>query len=83
MLSNLGTYLCGIAIDGLTAGDDEVVVQSAERTGKRLGRRVTEIALVFKRAPHLPKDALLLVNLSGRGDKDMENIIGYKKEHAQ
>lgn len=24
------------------------------RTGKRLGRRVTEIALVFKRAPHLP-----------------------------
>ncbi|MCW2867808.1 MAG: glucose-6-phosphate 1-dehydrogenase [Marmoricola sp.] len=24
------------------------------RTGKRLGRRVTEVALVFKRAPHLP-----------------------------
>jgi glucose-6-phosphate 1-dehydrogenase len=24
------------------------------RTGKRLGRRVTEIAVVFKRAPHLP-----------------------------
>lgn len=27
------------------------------RTGKRLGRRVTEIALVFKRAPHLPFDS--------------------------
>ena len=26
------------------------------RTGKRLGRRVTEVALVFKRAPHLPFD---------------------------
>ncbi|GFG76097.1 glucose-6-phosphate dehydrogenase [Mycobacterium botniense] len=26
------------------------------RTGKRLARRVTEIALVFKRAPHLPFD---------------------------
>ncbi|MBK5249197.1 MAG: glucose-6-phosphate dehydrogenase [Actinomycetales bacterium] len=26
------------------------------RTGKRLGRRVTEIAIVFKRAPHLPFD---------------------------
>lgn len=26
------------------------------RTGKRLGRRVTEIALMFKRAPHLPFD---------------------------
>ena len=24
------------------------------RTGKRLGKRVTEIAVVFKRAPHLP-----------------------------
>jgi glucose-6-phosphate 1-dehydrogenase len=27
------------------------------RTGKRLGRRVTEIAVVFKRAPHLPFEA--------------------------
>lgn len=26
------------------------------RTGKRLGRRVTEITVVFKRAPHLPFD---------------------------
>ena len=24
------------------------------RCGKRLGKRVTEIAVVFKRAPHLP-----------------------------
>jgi glucose-6-phosphate 1-dehydrogenase len=27
------------------------------RTGKRLGRRVTEVAVVLKRAPHLPFDA--------------------------
>jgi glucose-6-phosphate 1-dehydrogenase len=27
------------------------------RTGKRLGRRVTEVALVFQRAPHLPFEA--------------------------
>jgi glucose-6-phosphate 1-dehydrogenase len=27
------------------------------RTGKRLGRRVTELAVVFKRAPHLPFEA--------------------------
>ena len=27
------------------------------RTGKRLGRRVTEVAIVFKRAPHLPFEA--------------------------
>ncbi|GGO81423.1 glucose-6-phosphate dehydrogenase [Wenjunlia tyrosinilytica] len=27
------------------------------RTGKRLGRRVTEVAVVFQRAPHLPFDS--------------------------
>jgi glucose-6-phosphate 1-dehydrogenase len=27
------------------------------RTGKRLGRRVTEVAVIFKRAPHLPFDS--------------------------
>ena len=36
------------------------------------------IAEAIKRAPSLPKDALLLVNLSGRGDKDMENVMRYK-----
>ncbi|ETA06408.1 MULTISPECIES: glucose-6-phosphate dehydrogenase [Gordonia] len=34
------------------------------RTGKRLGRRVTEIALVFKRAPHLPFDQTMTEELS-------------------
>ena len=29
------------------------------RTGKRLGRRVTELAVIFKRAPHLPFDATM------------------------
>lgn len=33
------------------------------RTGKRLGRRVTEIALMFKRAPHLPFDATMTEEL--------------------
>ena len=28
------------------------------------------------RAPHMPKDSILLVNLSGRGDKDLDTIIG-------
>ena len=36
------------------------------------------LAEAIKRAPHLPKSAILLVNLSGRGDKDMENIRRYK-----
>jgi glucose-6-phosphate 1-dehydrogenase len=33
------------------------------RTGKRLGRRVTEIALLFKRAPHLPFDSTMTEEL--------------------
>ncbi len=33
------------------------------RTGKRLGRRVTEIALVFNRAPHLPFDTTMTEDL--------------------
>jgi len=33
------------------------------RTGKRLGRRVTEIAVVFKRAPHLPFDQTMTEDL--------------------
>ena len=39
------------------------------------------LAEAIKRAPKLGKDKLLLVNLSGRGDKDMENIMRYKKAH--
>lgn len=31
------------------------------------------IAYTIKQAPKLPKEAIMLVNLSGRGDKDMEN----------
>jgi glucose-6-phosphate 1-dehydrogenase len=34
------------------------------RTGKRLGRRVTEVAVIFKRAPHLPFSATATQELS-------------------
>ena len=40
------------------------------------------LAEAIKRAPSLPKDALLLVNLSGRGDKDMENVKRWKERNA-
>ena len=36
------------------------------------------LAEAIKRAPSLPKETLLLVNLSGRGDKDMENVMKWK-----
>lgn len=39
------------------------------------------LAEAIKRAPKMGKDKILLVNLSGRGDKDMENIMRYKEAH--
>ena len=40
------------------------------------------LAEAIKRAPKLGKDKIILVNLSGRGDKDMGNIMRYKKSHG-
>ena len=40
------------------------------------------LAEAVKRAPALPRDAILLVNLSGRGDKDMENVRRWKSARA-
>jgi tryptophan synthase beta chain len=34
------------------------------------------VAEVIKRAPTMPKDSVILVNLSGRGDKDLDTVMG-------
>ncbi len=39
------------------------------------------VAQALKSAPHRPKSDVIIVNLSGRGDKDMENIREWKKLH--
>ncbi len=41
------------------------------------------IAYALKLAKTLPKDKIILVNLSGRGDKDMHTVQEYDKQHAQ
>jgi len=33
------------------------------------------VAEVIKRAPTMSKDQILLVNLSGRGDKDLDTVM--------
>jgi tryptophan synthase beta chain len=33
------------------------------------------VAEVIKRAPTMPKDSIILVNLSGRGDKDLDTVV--------
>ena len=37
------------------------------------------LAEMFKRAPKLPKDHLMVINLSGRGDKDMQTVMHHLK----
>jgi tryptophan synthase beta chain len=40
------------------------------------------IAEVLKHAPRLSRKRVILVSLSGRGDKDVESVIAYDREHA-
>lgn len=35
------------------------------------------LAEAYKRAPHLPKDHLMVICLSGRGDKDMQTVMSH------
>jgi tryptophan synthase beta chain len=40
------------------------------------------IAEVTRHAPRLSQKRIILVNLSGRGDKDVESVIEYDRLHA-
>ena len=37
------------------------------------------IAYVMKMAPKMPKKNVIIVNLSGRGDKDMESVVNFQE----
>lgn len=41
------------------------------------------LAEAIRRAPRLPKETILLVNLSGRGDKDMDSVLAYKRNRKE
>jgi len=40
------------------------------------------IAEAAKHAPHLPEERIVLVNLSGRGDKDLESVLEHDADRA-
>jgi tryptophan synthase beta chain len=40
------------------------------------------LAEAIRRAPRLPKSRVLLVNLSGRGDKDLESVLAFDRATA-
>ncbi|MDD6795576.1 MAG: tryptophan synthase subunit beta [Clostridiaceae bacterium] len=39
------------------------------------------VAYARKIVPTLPKDSIVIINVSGRGDKDMDAILKYMEEH--
>ena len=41
------------------------------------------LAEAFKRAPTLPRDHLMVINLSGRGDKDMQTVMYHMSEQEK
>jgi tryptophan synthase beta chain len=62
-------------------GDDAAV--SAARTLARMEGIIPALesahalAELIERAPTMPRDAIVILNLSGRGDKDMEILSRY------
>jgi tryptophan synthase beta chain len=40
------------------------------------------LARVMDLAPHKPRDHLMVVNLSGRGDKDLATVAEYLRRHT-
>ena len=45
--------------------------------------RETELAKVLELAPKKPKDHLMVVNLSGRGDKDLDTVSHHLESKAR
>ncbi len=63
-----------------TSADDREALAAFQRLARTEGilpalESSHAVAEAIRRAPRMPKDSILLVNLSGRGDKDLETII--------
>jgi tryptophan synthase beta chain len=70
-----------------TKASDAEAIEAFERLARTEGilpalESAHAIAEVTKRAPQLSSDAILLVNLSGRGDKDVESVLRYRRERG-
>jgi tryptophan synthase beta chain len=69
-----------------TAADDAAAIAAFHLLAETEGilpalESAHAIAEVIQRAPHLSKDKIILVNLSGRGDKDVESVMEYDAAH--
>jgi tryptophan synthase beta chain len=65
-----------------TAVSDEEAIQAAKMLARLEGiipalESAHAIAELIKRAPKMKKDEIVILNVSGRGDKDMETLSRY------
>ncbi|HEY0513010.1 MAG TPA: pyridoxal-phosphate dependent enzyme, partial [Thermoanaerobaculia bacterium] len=70
-----------------TSATDEEAVAAFHRMARTEGilpalESAHAIAEAIKRAPRLSRKRVILVNLSGRGDKDVESVLAWDREHA-
>ncbi len=61
---------------------DEEAIQAAKTLARLEGiipalESAHAIAELIKRAPKMKKDEIVILNVSGRGDKDMETLSRY------
>ena len=70
-----------------TSATDEEAIAAFHRMARTEGiipalESAHAVAEAIKRAPRLSRKRVILVNLSGRGDKDVESVLGWDREHA-
>jgi tryptophan synthase beta chain len=70
-----------------TSSTDEEAIAAFHRMARTEGilpalESSHAIAEAIKRAPRLSRKRVILVNLSGRGDKDVESVLAWDREHA-
>jgi tryptophan synthase beta chain len=71
-----------------TSATDEEAIAAFHRLAKTEGilpalESAHAVAEVIKRAPRLTPRRIILVNLSGRGDKDVESVIAWDNQHSE
>ncbi|HYO13286.1 MAG TPA: tryptophan synthase subunit beta [Thermoanaerobaculia bacterium] len=70
-----------------TSATDEAAIAAFHRLARTEGilpalESAHAIAEAIERAPRLSRKRVVLVNLSGRGDKDLESVLAWDREHA-
>jgi len=71
-----------------TSATDEEAIEAFHRVAHMEGilpalESSHALAEALKRAPRLSRKRVILVNLSGRGDKDVESVLAWDREHAE